>query len=552
MRTPAHLLTVAILAVIINSPTAPAQQPGAVNVRPRVTTQAPGLPKVDVSVDRQRVPLGELVTFTLSPASVVLNPHYIVTLDFGDRHQTQDRKTTIVHLYKYPGTFRYSVSVSTVKDPVKRKVPQVTLLAQPTSTQASKPIDFRAQLSEPYPNIKYRFVFADGWQTAWQDAAQTTHDYITPKTYLAYVDIGEAGAGKTIGRIGGSLRLAIHILPAAPAPSSVQLSVKPARIEEGQTVSFVASFRGNSGSVRYRFIFGDKSSATGWQSSPQVRHRYKVAGDFSAHVEVRELNNPSGAPVSSTSTPIEVRAKSNPVVNLFATPTSVMENLPILFTTRVDPPGPGLKYRFNFGDGGQPTAWSGKATETHAYARAGKFEPFVEIGRSRNGTIDAFASSKRPVTVESLFNNDPTPTPTVSPATPSPTAAGPSPSPVNPSPTADTSSPTPNGTPTTIGPISSPSVDSTPGRKQDGGSGSWDIGWILLVTALLFGGYRAWNWLAPAKPTFHPRLDPGVSKVATDLSIDFQIQLNPDIAAGDFGLETPTGTFIKSERKADD
>jgi len=95
-------------------------------------------------------------------------------------------------------------------------------------------------------------------------------------------------------------------------------------------------------------------------------------------------------------------------------------------------------------------------------------------------------------------------------------------------------------------------VDSTPGRKHDGGSGSWDIGWILLVTALLFGGYRAWNWLAPAKPTFHPRLDPGVSKVATDLSIDFQIQLNPDIAAGDFGLETPTGTFIKSERKADD
>jgi hypothetical protein len=40
--------------------------------------------------------------------------------------------------------------------------------------------------------------------------------------------------------------------------------------------------------------------------------------------------------------------------------------------------------------------------------------------------------------------------------------------------------------------------------------------------------------------------------VATDLAIDFQIQLNPDIAAGDFGLETPTGTFIKSERKVDD
>jgi len=554
MRISTCLLTVTLLAVILCSPTAPAQQTGAVNVRPRITSKTPGLPTVNISVDRQRVPLGELVTFTLSPANVVLNPNYIVMLDFGDRQRTRVQTAVLSHLYEATGTYRYSIAVSPAKDPGKRKVPQVTLSAQPTSAQAKQPIDFRARLSEPYPNIKYRFVFADGRETAWQDGSHATHDYATPKTYLAYVEIGTAGTGKLIEYIGGSIRVPVHILLTPAPPASVNLSAKPAGIEEGETVSFVASVSGNRGRLTYRFIFGDKSAATGWQSSPQARHRYQVAGAFSAHVEVRESNNPSGAAVSSTPTRIDVRAAPKPVVNLYAAPTSVMENLPIFFTTRVDPPTPGLNYRFNFGDGSGPTAWSAKATVTHAYARAGSFGPLVEIGRSRNGTIAAFSSSRRQVTVDRLSPDKPTPTPspTPSPAPPSPTATS-SPSTATPSPTANTSSPSPNGTATTsTGPISSPSVESTPGRKQDDGSGRSDILWFLLVAALLFGGYRAWNWLAPAKPTFHPRLDPGVSKVDSDLSIDFQIQLNPDIGAGDFGLDTPTGTFIKSERKVDD
>src|SRR5260370_42012521 len=49
------------------------QSPQTVNVRPRVASAQPGIPAVKATADRSRVPLGELVTFTLTPASVIFD-----------------------------------------------------------------------------------------------------------------------------------------------------------------------------------------------------------------------------------------------------------------------------------------------------------------------------------------------------------------------------------------------------------------------------------------------------------------------------------------------
>jgi len=45
-----------------------------------------------------------------------------------------------------------------------------------------------------------------------------------------------------------------------------------------------------------------------------------------------------------------------------------------------------------------------------------------------------------------------------------------------------------------------------------------------------------------------------VSEVGADkpLSIDFQMQLNPNIVAGEYGIETNEKSIIKAERKSDD
>src|SRR5688572_18645171 len=57
------------------------QDPNTVNIQTR-GAKAPGHPLVIVTVDKSRVRVGELVRFTLSPASLVTNPKLTVTIDF--------------------------------------------------------------------------------------------------------------------------------------------------------------------------------------------------------------------------------------------------------------------------------------------------------------------------------------------------------------------------------------------------------------------------------------------------------------------------------------
>jgi hypothetical protein len=572
MRISPRLLNVFLLVVAACLPTALGQQPGSVNIRQRVVTSPAGLPTVNVTVDRNRVPVNDEVTFTLSPAGVVSNQKYTITLQFGDGTQTQTHATQVIHPYRAPGNYRYSISVTSSDkgSPTSSRIPRVTLSAAPTAVSINQSVVFSAQLSENYQNIKYRFVFADGSQTNWQDSPQTKHEYAAPKTYLAYVDIGEP-IGGSVRRIGGSVRKAIEVTQAVTPPKvSVNLTAKPVRVEERQVVSFTARVASNTTNVRYRFVFGDKTPTTDWQVNAQTRHRYLAAGNYSARVDVRVVNNRSAVQsVSSTPLLIEVKSTAQPVVSLTANPTSVVENLPVFFRAKMDSANSSIRYRFNFGDGSRPTAWTGKAIETHAYARAGNYAPYVEIGRTTDMPIKVIASSTRQVTVTTFLPPDGV-TPTPSPV-PSQPVSGPIQSPfgtVPPSPSPDKSSPSgiATGTPDRSSPSAGPNISNTgsttastggpsPGQTPDGLPSPSNNWWIYLLIALaLFAGYHTWKWLTAPRPTFHPRLDPGVSQVGAEkpLSIDFQLQLNPDIAAGEYGLETNESSFIRSERKSDD
>ncbi len=180
------------------------QSPGTVDARPRVTASQPGVPTVKVTVDRNRVPLGDEVTFTLTPASVVLNPRYIVTIYFGDGTSQRVRQTEIVYPYQATGTYTYSILVKSAEPPPALDVPRVTLSAYPAPVATESPVTFTAQLSHSYPDIRYRFVFGDRNQTQWQDAPRTAHAYHPAGKYLAYVDIG-AMTGGGVKPLGGSV-----------------------------------------------------------------------------------------------------------------------------------------------------------------------------------------------------------------------------------------------------------------------------------------------------------------------------------------------------------
>ena len=282
------------------------QSPRIVNVRPRVQAAQPGVPTVKATVDRKRVPLGDEVTFTLTPASVVLNPRYIVTIYFGDGTSQRVRQTEVVYLYRAAGTYTYSILVESAGPPAQ-DIPRVTLSAYPTPVATESPVTFTAQLSNSYPNIKYRFVFGDKNQTQWQDAPQTTHAYKAAGGYQAFVDIGAIGGGG-VKPLGGSVRQPIEVTSPSLRPLAVTLSATPRSVEVKQPTTFVARVDSSDPNIRYRFDFGDGSGSTGWQVSPQTTHIYYVRGIYPARVDVQVINSRAG-PQTTSSNPLPIEVK---------------------------------------------------------------------------------------------------------------------------------------------------------------------------------------------------------------------------------------------------
>jgi PKD repeat protein len=283
------------------------QSPRIVNIRPRVTAAQPGIPTVKVTVDRNRVPLGDEVTFTLTPASVVLDPRYIVTIYFGDGTSQRVRQNPIVYTYSAPGTYTYSILVNLANPPAP-DIPRVSLSAYPTPVATESPVTFTAQPSHGYPNIRYRFAFGDGNETQWQDTPQTTHAYKFAGRYLAFVDIGAVSPGN-IKPLGGSVRQPIEVISPPVRPIVVTLSANPRSVVVKQPATFVARVNSSEPNIRYRFHFGDRSASTAWQLSPQTTHVYSVRGTYPARVDVQVINSRS-APQTASSNPLSIEVKA--------------------------------------------------------------------------------------------------------------------------------------------------------------------------------------------------------------------------------------------------
>src|SRR5437764_3708481 len=219
MRVPRILLLISLLAVglYFQAPqSAPAQQPNIVTIRSRSATSQTGMLEVKVVADRTRVPVGDEVTFTLSPASVIKDPCYQVTLFFGDGSRQVARQAQIVYPYQASGNYTYSILVRPVGGcgatsiPTPFPIPDVRLILTPSSVDVNQLVTFVAELSSPARNFSYRFVFDDGSKTEWQTEPKATHAYSISKTYRAYVDIGLPMNG-VIKQLGGSKRHTITV-----------------------------------------------------------------------------------------------------------------------------------------------------------------------------------------------------------------------------------------------------------------------------------------------------------------------------------------------------
>ncbi|MFZ0751358.1 MAG: PKD domain-containing protein [Pyrinomonadaceae bacterium] len=276
------------------------QPPPIVNLRPSSVASPPGTPPVRVRAEKQRVPLGTKVTFTLSPASVLSD--YVVTLYFGDRQQQVMTGPQATHVYEEVGTYTYSVDVKSRR----RCDARVALNSSTNSVSEAEPVKFSAQLSGNCSNIQYRFVFGDGSSSNWRSSAQAEHRYARAGNYFPYVDISDGQ-----NRIGGSQRLRLAVTRRGPVVDprnnvSVSLTAEPLPARPGEPVTFTAKASPARAGAQYQFNFGD-GDRTSWQTDPQSKHTYKTGGVYRPYVQVSQfLNNQT---VSATSAPAVLRVR---------------------------------------------------------------------------------------------------------------------------------------------------------------------------------------------------------------------------------------------------
>jgi hypothetical protein len=283
--------------------TAAGQKTQTVNLRPRIVAPAPGVPVVNVSVDRRRVPLGTQVTFSVTPAAIVTNPKYQVTLYFGDRDQQVLRTSVIGHFYPAAGTYTYSIVVKPSHEPLDPTVddpPRVSLVVSPSSVEERHQVKFSALLSRNSPNLQYRFDYGDGTPSGWQSSAQAAHAYENAGRYFPFVDISD---GKR--QLGGSQKQSVTVTK--PGSLTVYLTANPRSARLRQRVTFNARVSRFNSNTKYWFDFGDGSQPFGWQASPQTTYTYSQPGSYPAYVQVAQLIG--GASLTATSNPVSVNVQ---------------------------------------------------------------------------------------------------------------------------------------------------------------------------------------------------------------------------------------------------
>jgi PKD repeat protein len=402
-------------------------------------------------------------------------------------------------------------------------VPRVSLSATPTDVNPGRPVTFGAQLSFPYPNIKYRFGFGDGELTAWQDSAQTERPYNSQGTYLAYVDIG-VGDGGAVRQIGRSARVTIQVTRAALR--SVDLTAEPNPAEVGSSVTLTALVVPQGPNIVYRFSFGDGSATSAWQESPQTTHAYSSARIYPASVEVGTTGGGAIKPIGSARETVRATPQPSPsaAVEFSVNPNPMQAGKPVTFMARSQDPN--LKYRFVFGDGSRSSGWQDSPQVTRNYAVAGSYSAYVEVGKMNRGRLTAIATS-RPIQVSVTTGPPPTPTPKRSPSSSS----------------------------TRVG---APVLLATPSPGQ--GNGMWGLHfspndwWKYVLIALLIAAAAYWGWpmLMPPTPSFRARPDRGASDInggVQSLGIESQVILNPDVSEGQYLVYTDEPSIVRSVRR---
>jgi PKD repeat protein len=157
----------------------------------------------------------------------------------------------------------------------------------------------------------------------------------------------------------------------------------------------------NNPKVNVSVDFGDGTIVRAWQ--PVVTHRYRATGHYKVNASVVLTQRDQG----------DEPSRVVPRVSLVATPNPARAGDRVSFTAQLASNYPGIKYRFNFGDGSR-TDWQDAPNASHPYAAGGPYLAYVDLGLGNRGAIKQVGGSIRQPIVVTDF---PKPTPDPSPST---------------------------------------------------------------------------------------------------------------------------------------
>jgi PKD repeat protein len=380
---------------------------------------APALPEYHVRLREESAAAAPRETVTLHAGLTPGNPRAEYRFHFGDGTYTGwSAREEADHRYASPGTYTSYVEVR-AEDTVFIAQRRVKVQAVPDrpglsvdrqQTETGESLVFNGEPLRDAEGARYRFNFGDGSRSEWLDAPAARHTYARSGRYHAFLT---ARVGDREVR---SDPIAVAIESAAPEPDipaepvaeepaapvipvveqpvdyRLDLSADRFRAQTGEAFVFEGALLPGEEGARYRFDFGDGSRSE-WLDAPAARHTYGRSGRYhaflSAVIEDREVR----------SEPIAVDV-AVPVymLDLKADTTMAERGRPVAFHAHIDPPGTGVRYRFDFGDG-SVTVQETAGDAAHTYEHTGVYDAIVTafVGRQRiTGHVRVFVEEAEP------------------------------------------------------------------------------------------------------------------------------------------------------------
>ncbi len=177
-------------------------------------------------------------------------------------------------------------------------------------------------------------------------------------------------------------------LKVVPLRVKVDLTVKPASIQEGQEAGFEVRTTPELPGAEFRYHFG-QDMTSGWLHSSSARHRYDEPGTYYCFEEVRKGGRIVG---TSEKTVLTVRPKPEPEkleVRLSSDTRSSFPGKRITFTAETLPSRNDVVFQFDFGDGKGKTPWKKEARAAHSYFSPGIYRVKALVKTPRGNIFES-------------------------------------------------------------------------------------------------------------------------------------------------------------------